>query len=294
MPGLGFKIVDKDRREIVPIVERAVQEHRPIEVGLSFGDADALSYLESTLSEPDLPVVVHLDHRQFSLMHFPSRAEAVRPPLRQAVRLGARSLITPVAPYPASARPEHQGAVLARIAAGAETIIKEAANEGLAVYLENTYHDLDFYGRLFDDLDEQGQDEIHHCFDIGHAKVWSTGTLGDWLHLLDTRRAKGRRLHFHLHANRGLADEHLSFVRAEELGLTGPDAFCTDGDYWQAISEIDRRFPESFKVFEVPADEALANMELALQHVGDNPAPALDPPRAVEPARQQPRRPTAR
>lgn len=272
MQGLGFKIVDKDRREIEPIVARAADEGRPIEVGLYYGDAETLAYLESTLPGLDLPVVVHLNHRRLSLTQFPGREKALREQLAQAVRLGAGYVITHAAPYPVSVRPEYRAATLARITGGAGIVVAEAARAGLAVHLENTFHDLGFYRGLFEQIDKHQPGGIHHCFDLGHAKVWSTGTLGDWLDLLEARRANGSRLHFHLHANQGLVDEHLSFVRAEALGIVGRDPFCTEGDYWHGISEIERRFPEAVKIFEVPSAEALANMDLALDRLDRHPS----------------------
>lgn len=43
------------------------------------------------------------------------------------------------------------------------------------------------------------------------------------------------KLHFHLHANRGLSDDHLSSVTAERLGITGSDGYTGEIDYFQAL-----------------------------------------------------------
>jgi hypothetical protein len=88
-----------------------------------------------------------------------------------------------------------------------------------------------FYRRFFGQILERDIARAHVCFDLGHAKVWATDSLADWLALLGDLAAAGLRLHFHLHANRGLADEHLSFIEAERIGITGPDAFAGPRDY---------------------------------------------------------------
>jgi hypothetical protein len=141
------------------------------------------------------------------------------------------------------------------------------AEYGLDVHIENTYEDLDFYRRLFRGLVASGIEQIHFCFDLGHAKVWSTDCLEEWLGFLEDLVNEGLRLHFHLHANRGLSDEHLSFVTAERLGITSPDSYTSGVDYFQCLIQIAERFPRANKVFEVPAQEAEENLSLVLRRI---------------------------
>jgi hypothetical protein len=51
----GFKVVDRSRAEIEPLVERAIQDRRPIEAGLYFGDAAARTYLAERLPGSGYP-----------------------------------------------------------------------------------------------------------------------------------------------------------------------------------------------------------------------------------------------
>jgi len=77
----------------------------------------------------------------------------------------------------------------------------------------------------------------------------------------------GARRDFHLHANRGLNDEHPSFPAADRLGITGVDG-CTGpwgGD--QTLAEIAGRFSTAIKVFVVPAGETLGNRDHVLGRI---------------------------
>lgn len=98
--------------------------------------------------------------------------------------------------------------------------------------------------------------------------MWSNEPLWNWLALLDDLCADGLELHFHLHANSGLADEHLSFPEAELLGFTAADHFTAPWDSFEALSVIDQRFPRARKVFEVPPRQALGNQERVSELIG--------------------------
>lgn len=264
MPGFGFKIVERSRPEIEPIVERALADRCPVEVGLYFGEPGVRDYLADQLAPSGLPVAVHLDHRQLSTFSIEARETLLREQLATAARLGAAYVITHLSPYPMTPRPELRTALLDKLFAGLRHARRLCAEYGLDLHIENTYHEMAFYRRLFRGLVASDLDPIHFCFDIGHAKVWSGETLAQWLAFLSELDAEGVRLHFHLHANRGLSDEHLSFLTAERLGITGPDGFTGGLDYYQALAEIGARFAQASKVFEVPADEAVANLDHVL------------------------------
>jgi len=267
MLGFGFKIVERSRAEIEPMVRRALQDLCPVEVGLYFGAPEAQDYLAAELAPSGLPVAVHLDHRQLSTFHIESREPLLREQLATAARFGAAYVITHLSPYPMTPRPELRKPLLDKLFAGLRLTRRRCAEYGLDLHLENTYHDLAFYRRLFRGLLSSDSDPIHFCFDIGHAKVWSGETLGQWLAFLSELDGEGVRLHFHLHANRGLSDEHLSFLTAERLGITGPDSFTGHLDYYQALAAIGERFAGASKVFEVPAQEALENLDHVLARI---------------------------
>jgi sugar phosphate isomerase/epimerase len=267
MRSFGFKFVERLPAEIEPLVGRALRERLPVEVGLYFGEPRALELLVERLPGSGLPVAVHLDHRRLSIVDLETREAQLRGQLALAARLGAAYVITHLSPYPMTPRTERQGEMLDRLYAGVRFAAAVCAEHSLGLHIENTYHDLTFYRRFFAGVLAAGIEGVGVCFDLGHAKVWSTEGLGDWLGFLSELADHGRRLHFHLHANRGLSDEHLSFVTAERLGITGADGFTGNIDYYEALGEIAKRFPTASKVFEVPAGEAEANLDLVRERL---------------------------
>jgi sugar phosphate isomerase/epimerase len=286
MRRFGFKIVDRCRGEIEPLVERALLERRPLEVGLYFGERAALDLLVERLPDRAPAVAVHLDHRRLSIFDLERREPELREQLALAGRLGAAYVVTHLSPYPMTPRPERREDLLGRLCTGLRFAGRICADHGLDVHIENTFHGLAFYRWLHQRLLDLGMDGVNVCFDLGHAKVWSKDRLGDWLDLLDELHQAGRRLHFPLHAHRGLVDEHLSFVQAERLGLTAPDGFTGDLDYYGALAEIARRFPSAAKVFEVPAAEAEANLDHVLARIASLQGLASNRGREASPAEE--------
>jgi len=222
-----------------------------------------------------LPVVVRLDHRRLSLFRQESREAPLREQLDLAARLGAGYVITHVSPYPMTPRPERRTEVLERLLTGLGFTLGLCADYGLGLHVENTYHNLAFYRGLFSAAADAGLEGAHFCFDLGHGKVWSTQCLWDWLGFLGDLDQAGTRIHFHLHANGGLNDDHLSFPAADHLGMTGPDGYTDPWDSYDAIAEIAARFPASIKVFEVPAGEAIANRDHVLGRIAALARPTL-------------------
>ncbi|MBK5964216.1 hypothetical protein CCR95_08990 [Thiocystis minor] len=259
MKTFGFKIVERDRGEIEPVVRQALALDCPLEVGLYFGEAQALSLLRECLPGSSLPIMAHLDHRRLSLYGLEANGEALCAQLELAAGLGARYVITHVSSYPMTPRPERQGEVLERLMTGLAFATERCRGIGLALHIENTYHGLDFYRRFFQETAAVGLGATHFCFDLGHAKIWSTEGLQDWLGFLTELDLEGRRIHCHLHANAGLNDDHLSFLAAERKGLTGADGFTGAWDDYQALNALAMALPAAFKVFEVPPAEAVEN-----------------------------------
>ena len=52
---------------------------------------------------------------------------------------------------------------------------------------------------------------------LGHVESWPAETRPDWLAFSPSHAAIGMPIHFHLTANRGLVDEHLSFSECADL-----------------------------------------------------------------------------
>jgi sugar phosphate isomerase/epimerase len=82
--------------------------------------------------------------------------------------------------------------------------------------IENSYEDLEFYEQLFEKLPKK----VGFCCDIGHFKVHDKGygsvqfqqRLTTFLHKLNK---EGRIIHFHIHDNNGLKDQHLTLLEGE-------------------------------------------------------------------------------
>jgi|GEM_PF-2454694 len=71
-------------------------------------------------------------------------------------------------------------------------------------YIENTYEDLAFYNRFFDYLDDP---DLNFVLDIGHIKIHSKEIHDDIIQIM-LDFAKTRKIHFHIHDNNALQDQH--------------------------------------------------------------------------------------
>ncbi|OGT88886.1 MAG: hypothetical protein A2286_09840 [Gammaproteobacteria bacterium RIFOXYA12_FULL_61_12] len=260
----GYKIVDRDYAAIEPILADAAEHLRPVEVGLYFKDGETHSRLRTRLGGPGQAVVTHLDHRKLSVYSHLRHEPLMREQIETSLALGAGYAINHVAPYPMSPRPDYQSLLLERLSCNLERLDHICREYGFSIHIENTFHGIGFYRRIFQQIRLRGLDRLHFCFDIGHAKVWSTSSLGEWMEFLDELNGQGFNLHMHLHANSGLMDEHLSLPEAERLGYTQPDVFTGNWGFHEAISRLDQRFPKACKIFEVPTGEALENMSNSL------------------------------
>lgn len=261
MPAFGFKIVDRWDAQIARIVDQALTHGAPIEVGLYFGDARALGLLGAQLPQSTAPIAAHLNHRQLSLLGIRHRESRLRAQLGVAAELGATLAVTHLGSYPMTARRSLRQRLWQELGADlcfAETL---ASEYGLRLHIENTFHDLGFYQALLDGLETARGSPPHFCFDIGHAKVWSSESLLEWLTFLEAQTQRGAQLHFHLHANQGLADQHRSFALPDDDAEEIDDDFMHGMDWREVLRLMDRRFPSAVKIFEVPPEETIAHYE---------------------------------
>nr|WP_280818786.1 TIM barrel protein [Thiorhodococcus minor] len=192
----------------------------------------------------------------------------MRAQLGIAAELGAALVVTHLGNYPMTARQslrERLWKELSEDLCFAETL---ASEYGLRLHIENTFHDLDFYRALLEALETSGGSPPHLCCDIGHAKVWSSASLLEWLSFLEAQARRGAQLHFHLHANRELADQHRPFTRPSEATDEIEDDFMQGMDWREALQRIDRRFPRAVKIFEVPPEETIAHYEHVMAALG--------------------------
>lgn len=269
--NFGFKIVDHDKTAILPVLDSLKQSTRPLEIGLYFSNPAATDAIRFCLAGRNLPINTHLNHKHLNIFSFDHRVGEFSEQIEKSLTLGADYSITHVSNVPMSPRIERRNDVMKHLLSNCERL--EALCEtfdNYPIYIENTYHTLRFYRYLFEYIREAGLANIHFCFDIGHAKVWSQESLDKWIEFLLELQAYGFLLHFHLHNNAGIQDDHLSFVEAQELRLNTPDYFTKSLNYLLAIQQIHHLFPQSRKVFEVKPEYALQNMEYVLAHLNDS------------------------
>jgi sugar phosphate isomerase/epimerase len=263
MRNFGYKIVDLDAAAIKPVILDSLNPGRPLEIGLYFANNSARQLLADLLDEHPHPAVnTHLNHHKINVFNANETMNHLRQQIDLSLSLRSSYSITHISRFPLPTKASRRRPLAEKLLANLQRIEGLCREYRYPIFIENTYHGLNFYRRLFKLIEFAELRHIHFCFDIGHAKVWSGATLEEWFTFLQELQDKGTLIHFHLHANRGLSDEHLSFVQAESLGITGPDEFTEKWDYFTVLNEIDWRFPESRKVFEVPAKEAIENLAL--------------------------------
>lgn len=275
MQTFGYKFTDQSVTRIAPVTEAALRAARPLEVGLYFHDPEVHAYLRDVLPNSGLRINTHLDHNLLHVQGIHLQQDRIRAEIDCAQTLGSTYSITHVAAYPLPRRAAMQATLWEHLADNLALLNDIAAAQQHPIHIENTFHSLDFYVRLMNLITRNGYDQLHFCFDIGHAKVWSEQTLPMWLDFLYRLDQRAIRIHFHLHANQGMSDEHLSFIEAEAAGITGADAYTDTGDYYAALHAIQQRFPKSRKVFEVKPHLALENLNLVMRRLQaiNNPIP---------------------
>lgn len=261
MHNFGFKVVDKNPHLLDPILDYAQAHGRPVEVGLYFGDTQALDLLARRLPEAGIPVNAHTNHEHYHVFNLHHTLDQLEAHIQQAGFLGSAYSVLHTAYMPMTPREAARPQLMSLLLDNLERAEALCAAYDYRLHLENVFHSLTFYRALFQGVRERRLTRIHFCFDIGHAKVWSGETLAEWVDFIHELRAQGIALHCHLHANRGLADEHLSMAEVEALEIGAADGYYNEHGYPGAFWLLERNFPEAVKVFEVRAEQAIANLE---------------------------------
>jgi ribosomal protein S18 acetylase RimI-like enzyme len=260
LPEIGFKLVDRDLQVAHTLLAAARHEGRPLELGLYFGDSSVRRLLSGNLPTPGVRVNAHTDHRRLTVDRITQVREDLIRHVDRVQPLGSRYSIIHLSTAPLAQRRAFRQRLFDALLEGLIVIEGICETADYAVYVENTFEGLDFYAALFDAIRHYGLRRIHFCFDMGHAKVWSQETAGDWLGFLESLRAVGIRLHFHLHNNRGLTDDHLAFHEAAAEGFNQPDQTYIDRDYREWVGLLSARFPDVSKILEVKPELACADI----------------------------------
>ncbi|CAL1239030.1 sugar phosphate isomerase/epimerase family protein [Candidatus Methylocalor cossyra] len=264
MNKFGFKVVDERAAALGPVLDYAVDRGLPVEVGLYFSDRDALALLERRLADTGVPVNAHSDHGRYHAFNFDRTRGLLEEHIRLARQLGSAYSIVHTGASPMTQRPSRQSALFRLLVDNLARAEDLCTALDYRLHLENVYHPLAFYRELFAAIQRQGLRRIHFCFDIGHAKIWSSESLDDWLNFLDELVREGFALHFHLHANRGFADEHLALAEAQALAIAEPDDYYNPYGYPGAFRKVGERFPDAVKIFEVKLEQAIPNLEATI------------------------------
>lgn len=108
----------------------------------------------------------------------------------------------------------------------------------LPLYMENTFSGVDFYKQVFEAFDYC----LNFTFDVGHTRVWSEDSYEKWFAFLEILDTRGVDIHFHIHTNRSVFDEHLPFTQLDDPKTV---AF---------IKMLIQRFPKSNFILEIQED----------------------------------------
>ncbi len=263
----GYKILDRRRDEMEPLLLDAMTSQRPVEIGIYYHDPITHDLFNNLLPHSGIALNTHLDHRHLNLfvLNDDEALDRLKRQIETSLHWGANYAVNHVSAFTLSRRIEYQDALFEKLTDHLRILNRVCRKYQFPIYLENTYQEVSFYERLFSEISLNDFKYIHFCFDFGHAKVWSERPLQAWLELLRKLQKRDKQLHFHLHTNRGISDEHLSFAEAEWMEITGIDEYTTPWNSFEALSAIDEYFPSARKVMEVPTSEAKEN----LQHVID-------------------------
>ena len=255
MNNIGFKIVDKDEDIVIEILQEADRVHAPVEIGL-YGESKRV---REFCTELNIPLNIHFNHIIYSLMDIDKHKDIFLQEINIAKNIGATYGIHHLAKYPMTGQIGYQDRLIKEVVTHMLRVEKLACEADFEIYIENTFESVNFYRKVFLGLKERQTKKLNFCFDIGHAKVWSGDDFKNWIEFLTELKKLGFKLHFHLHANRGLNDEHLSLMEAKEMGFDGNDGVFSDLNYEDMFLEIFEKFPDERKIFEVKPELAIKN-----------------------------------
>lgn len=259
MQHYGIKVTDNTQPQTFKNIDFAVQNSLMVEIGHYYGNKKVRQYLEEAKAQ--LHINMHFNHNEYGILELHKHEALFKKEIHAAKRYNAPYAIIHTARTPMSRREAYRHTLFKTLMENFKRANDICEKENFDLYLENTYQDLNFYAEMFEHITSEGLNHINFCFDIGHAKVWSMQRFEEWFEFLLALKGKGYKLHFHLHQNRGLYDEHLSFKEAKERDLIDPDSVFSDLSYPQMFEKVFSTFPQERKIFEVRPNEAIDNYE---------------------------------
>jgi hypothetical protein len=245
-------------------LKEAEKENCPVELGLYGGSQKAREFCHKN----NFPINIHFNHITYSLGDLVDKNEELFfKEIEIARYIGAVYGVHHMAKYPMTGQKGYQDALIKEVTRRMLHVEKLAQKAEFPVYIENTFESVSFYRKIFKNLKKNQTKYLNFCFDIGHAKVWSGDNFREWIIFLQELKEQEFKLHFHLHANRGLIDEHLSLIEAKEMNFDGNDGVFSDTTYEEMYREIFKKFPKERKIFEVKPQIAVKNLKFMKQNI---------------------------
>lgn len=151
-----------------------------------------------------------------------------------------------------------------------EFVFRQARELGMVAALEKTMESQAWLEALMGEaIKAMGASNVGFVWDLGHTRVWQRAPLESWEPTLLRWRDQGVRLHFHLHANDGIADRHETFSMAQAMGWMDPSEDWAREGLQKRLEWVQKEFEGSaMLVLEHSMDraaEALGWVELALR-----------------------------
>ena len=239
---IAFKVVDEQKNavHIQQIFAFALANNYPVEACFYKGKEQFL--LELFAKYPIVNPSLHTNHYRFdigTLLEKPEQKyellDILSHDLELATKIGAKRIIIHPHRFPFPKKLSAQKIAVSMMVNEISGISQMLSSLGVVAYIENTFDDSGFYRLLFEEIKRRNIDNFGFCFDMGHAKVWSSGSFAHWMRFLYDINDMGLPLHSHLHSNDGVFDEHLPFTEEVLGSLRCDDEFLEGLSYLDAV-----------------------------------------------------------
>lgn len=265
--GFAFRSEPKYKKYVVGLLRYAKARGLGIEFGIFDREGKRRKDFIPILQEyaPFIDINVHMNFYEHRVYNFSKRIPSVMEDIALYKQLNCNYGIIHLTSRSEALKSENH--IYQRGMEQLKLVDKIGKQMGFEFYLENVHQSLNFYKKMLENARKFRLTNIHFCFDLGHAKVYSPidkTTITDWVLWLKTLE----KVHFHLHNNRGRKnlktphyklDKHMPFGNETEA-----DDFSEGVEYVSLVRHLENEFPESKKVFEVKPHYGLSNIRTIL------------------------------
>jgi len=243
-----------------------------LEVALYQGLVLPEPQIERIAALPSKIKILHTFHRIIGLTELQGDAPPALSRLQAEARVAKELNIDRAVVHSVTYADKRSGLPEARnVAAEWVTSLERMHQHGLRPHLENTTEPLSWHQDLFDEWDKLGVQELSgFTLDIGHVRVWSENELNDWLTFTQQLRHRKFGIHFHIHANHGEFDEHMSLRRAFQEDLLEPSSKWAPLGVIPWLACAMNAHPDALFTLENPAHEAQENWEFTRFLLNEN------------------------